>query len=265
MLAHLALARGRWREMSRQLDLASAAQPVATAWYRAYFATLPFLRSTVAIRARASQALLAAPVTPTTAPLSLQLAVDVPAAPMIHRYLEELLRLGDSSRAATSSEPLACATTRSTTAGITALCHDLRLGLQAEQARRAGMVTVALQRLDSLEMRVPYQFAGRSMFFARSRERFLRAELLERAGRLREADEWYAAVPHGAWMDYIYLAPTHLRRARIHEQLGDRAGAAEHYRQVAELWRDHDPELAGFYKEAREGLSRTVGATSATR
>jgi DNA-binding SARP family transcriptional activator/Flp pilus assembly protein TadD len=263
MLAHLALARGRWRQMSRELDLAAGAQPVTTAWYRAYFATLPFLQSTVEIRARASDALAAAAVTPTTAPLSLQLAVDVPAAPMIHRYLEKLLLLGDSSPAMSSSELLTCAVARPTTSGIAALCHDLQLGLLAEQARRSGKATDALQWLESLDMRVPYQFAGRSMFFARSRERFLRAELLERAGRLREADDWYAAVPHGAWMDHIYLAPTHLRRGRIHEQLGDRAGAAEHYRQVAELWRDHDPELAGFYREALEGLRRTAGASSA--
>jgi hypothetical protein len=96
------------------------------------------------------------------------------------------------------------------------------------------------------------------MFFARTRERFLRAEMLERTGRLREADDWYASVPHGAWMDYIYLAPTHLRRGRIHEQLGDRTIAAEHYRMAVELWRDHDPDLADLYREAEDGLRRTT-------
>ncbi len=36
-------------------------------------------------------------------------------------------------------------------------------------------------------MRVPYQLAGRSVYYARTRERFLRATLLERAGRVDEA------------------------------------------------------------------------------
>jgi len=262
MLAHLALARGRWREASRQLDLASGAQPVATAWYRAYFAALPFLVNSPTLRAQALQSLDAIPVTPEAAPLYLQLAVNEPAAPIIHHYRAELLRLGDSSQAGIVGQRLPCAATRQAPLEIATLCHDLQVGLEAERARRSADPVEALRWLDSLDMRTPYQFAGRSMFFARSRERFLRAELLERTGRLREADDWYASVPHGAWMDYIYLAPAHLRRGRIQEQLGDPAAASEHYRKAAELWRDSDPELASQYQDALRGLRRTEKRTT---
>jgi DNA-binding SARP family transcriptional activator len=257
--AQLALAAGRRREASQQLELATATQRVAAAWYRAYFATLPFFPASAAMRADASRSLEAAPLTPSSAPLYLQLAVDASAAPVINGYLAELLRLGDSSRT-TAATAIQCASA-GTSPSIRSLCHDLQIGLEAERARGAGRFEDALRWLDSLEMRVPYQYAGRSMFFARTRERFLRAEMLEQIGRLREADDWYASVPHGAWMDYIYLAPTHLRRGRIHERLGDRTVAAEHYRMAVELWRDHDPDLADLYREAEDGLRRTTSTS----
>ena len=96
------------------------------------------------------------------------------------------------------------------------------------------------------------------MFFARTRERYLRAALLESAGRLDEAYGWYEAVPHGARLDYVYLAPTHLGRGRIRERQGDRGAAAEHYRRVLELWPSPDPALEPLRREARDGLARVT-------
>jgi hypothetical protein len=108
-------------------------------------------------------------------------------------------------------------------------------------------------------MRVPYQFAGRSAFFARTRGRFLRAQLLEEAGRDSEAYGWYASLAQGARMDYVFLAPSHLGRGRISERRGDHSQAAGHYRKALELWRDADPEVAAMREEARQGLARTEG------
>lgn len=266
-LAHLALAEGRWREAWTELDRASSLDPVATAWARAYFAALPFLQVPGATLDSAARSLAAAPRAPTAAPLYLELAVEAPAAPVIERYLAELLRLAGPSvhpearRAgapgpAGSRERAACDVAGP--ASTEELCRDLRLGLSAEAARRAGRTADALLGLEALGMRVPYQFAGRSVFFARTRERFLRAQLLEEAGRLADAYTWYEAVPHGARFDYIFLAPTHLGRGRIRERLGDRAGAAAHYRRVLELWPEPDPELAALRREAAEGLRRVA-------
>jgi DNA-binding SARP family transcriptional activator len=260
-LAHLALARGRWRDASRELDLAAGPLPVAAAWSRAYFATLPFLQAPPAVRDAAVRALATAPATRAAAPLYLQLAVDASAAPVLERYLETLLDLaGSTATTATTAAVPALDCGPDLPLGTKALCLDLQRGLDAERARRSGRLPDALRSLEALEMRVPYQYAGRSMFFARSRERFLRADLLERAGRLQEAYAWYAAVPHGAWMDYLYLAPTHLRRGRILERLGDPSGAATHYREAVRLWHDPDPELAALRREAEAGLKR-VGRT----
>ena len=258
-LAHLAMARGRWRDATRELRVAERINPVAAAWSHAYFATLPFVEIAPSTRGEAVAALRNAPTNVTTAPMSLQLAVDVPAAGMIERYLHGLLAISSMK----SEVPrLQCPGAGEVAPSTRALCEDLQRGLRAESLRRAGQDVASLRELESLDMLVPYQFAGRSMFFARSRERYLHASLLERAGRLQEADAWYAAVPHGSWMDYIYLAPTHLRRGAIREKLGDTAGAADHYRRVLDLWDRPDPELSALRREAEAGLARTTGQSS---
>jgi tetratricopeptide (TPR) repeat protein len=109
-----------------------------------------------------------------------------------------------------------------------------------------------------MELQVPYQYAGRSAFYARSRERFMLATLLERQGRDAEAEEHYESLPHGAWADYVFLAPAYLGRARIRERRGDRAGAAALYNRALALWDDAGPELAAVQREARAGLARVT-------
>jgi tetratricopeptide (TPR) repeat protein len=262
-LAHLALARGRWRDASRELDRAAEHDPVTAAWARANFTTLPFLSSPPPVRELAVRTLAAAPALPSSAPLYLQLAVDAPAAALIQRYLQALLVPGDQRPDGVSVEkdangvmPAMNCLDAALSASSRSLCGDLQLGLRAEALRRAGKPDSALLALESLHMKVPYQFAGRSIFFARTRERYLRAELLAQQGRLEEAYAWYAAVPNGSWMDYVYLAPTHVRRGQLAERLGRGEVAAAHYRKALELWREPDVELAPLRRQASEGLGR---------
>jgi tetratricopeptide (TPR) repeat protein len=265
-LAHLAFAQGRWREAWAELDRAAKSNPVAAAWSRSYLATLPFFPVPDSVLDQAALELRSAASSAGAAPLYLRLAVDASAAPVIQRYLVEELRMAGAAaghveastpRARGEGEPGALACDPDAGSSATRdLCLDLRAGLAAGWARRTGDYGGALRALESVRMRVPYQYAARSVFFARTRERFLRGESLERAGRLSEAFEWYAAVPNGARLDYVYLAPTHLRRGKILERQGDRAGAAAHYRRVLELWRQPDPELAALRRDAEDGLRR---------
>ena len=244
-LAHLAAARGQLADAHHELDRAAAHDPVAAAWSRAYVATLPFAPAGDSLRREAARALAAARGAPGSPPLYLRLAVDASAAAEIDAYLAALLGVGDGPRCA-----------HATPARVRELCADLRLGVAAESARQAGRADGALAALEALGLRAPYQYAGRSAFCARTRERYLRAELLERAGRLDEAYRWYASTPVGSRLDYVYLAPSHLGRGRIRERQGDRAGAAAHYRRVLALWRDPDPALAPLRAEAVVGLAR---------
>lgn len=259
-LAHLALAQGRWRDAMTALDSAKVRNAVAAAWARAYFATLPFVQLADEERVAIARQLDAVPEVGTAAPLYLQVGVALPAAAAIQPYLVELLRQSATDPAAGATSASAGVTMSCTPdpadASILALCTDLRLALSAEPAWRAGRAGEALQLLERMEMRVPYQYAARSQFYARSRERFLRASLLAQAGRGEEAEAWYAASVHGAWADYVFLAPSHLGLARARERRGDRAGAALHYRKVLAVVRDPDPEMAALRRDAEAGLAR---------
>lgn len=263
-LAHLALASGRWREAMIALDSAAPRNALAAAWTRAYFVSLPFVRAGAADVATAEKGLAAAADLRAPAPLYLQIGLATPAADVVQPYLQELLertaRDAEGTRPAEvdlAVDALDCSRAMAEPY-LAPLCADLRHGLLADAARRREATGEALAHLDAMDMRVPYQHAGRSQFLARSRERLVHALLLEQAGRDAEAQEHYASLPHGAWADYIFLAPSYLGRARLHERRGDRAGAAALYRRVLELYSTADPELAALHRDARAGLARVT-------
>jgi len=54
----------------------------------------------------------------------------------------------------------------------------------------------------------------------------------------------------------IYAGPSHMRRAALHERLGDRSTAATHYERFLTLWKDADPEFRSLLDSARAGLAR---------
>ncbi len=251
-LAHLAIAEGKLREGDRMLDSVARYNPAAAATWRAYFASLPFLpRDSAATRA-ALAGVEAMGTQMNDAPLYLEVAVDANAASTIRGYTASLTA---AQTPGGSGKPMRCDGLTEPTAS---LCQDLARGIETETLRGSAP-QAALARLEGMSLRVPYQLAGRSVYFARSRERFLRAELLDRVGRVVEAEAWYGATPHEARMDYVYLAPSHLAQGRIRERRGDLAGAARHYRQVIALWRDADPSVAALRREAEEGLRRIGG------
>jgi len=74
-------------------------------------------------------------------------------------------------------------------------------------------------------------------------ERFLRGEALLRVGQLEAADLWFSSFAEHSPYGRLYIAPAHLRRAQIAERLGRPAQAAEHWKRVAALWKDADPEF----------------------
>ena len=247
-LAHLAIAEGKLREADRMLDSVARYNPASAATWRAYFAALPFLPGDSSTTRAALAGVEAMRTQMNAAPLYLEVAVDANAASTIREYTMSLTAAQISGTATTQME---CDHHEGPTRW---LCQDLSRGLEAETRRTDPRA--ALARLETMSLRVPYQLAGRSVYFARTRERYVRAQLLERVGRDVEAEAWYGAVPHEARMDYVYLAPSHLARGRIHEQRGDFVGAARHYRQAIALWKDADPAVVALRREAEEQLRR---------
>ncbi len=125
--------------------------------------------------------------------------------------------------------------------------------LRAEVARVGGQTADALRQIGEtpVSATILSTVAWRS---ANPHERYLRAELLAALGREEEALRWYASFPAPSAYDVYYLAPSHLRRAEIHERRGERQRAAEHYRRFVELWGNADPELQPLVREARRRL-----------
>jgi hypothetical protein len=173
-------------------------------------------------------------------------------ARLIDRYTAALL----SAPSMGADMTLGCPTLQSGDPQV--LCADLEKGVRAEMLVRADRLAEALRVLESMTLRVPYQLAGRSMYFARTRERYLLAQLLERAGRLDEAYDWYGSVPFTARLDYMYLAPCHLGQARVRERQGDRPAAGVHYAAALELLAQADGAFAVMRDEAASGVSRTT-------
>ena len=254
-LAQLAMARGQTRLAAAMLDSLDRRNAVEAARWRSYHATLPFLPADSRAMANAAHGLANAGTRTSAAPLYLELSVDASIANLIRRYHTQLLAARGGERA---DRDLRCG--EAAAGPEHALCADLEHGVAAEALVRAGRHADALRELEAMSLRAPYQLAGRSVYFARTRERFLRASLLERAGRLDEAYDWYAAVSHTARLDYVYLAPSHLARGRIRERQGNAAAAAEHYRRALELWSVAESDAGGIRHDASAGLERVTRA-----
>jgi tetratricopeptide (TPR) repeat protein len=78
-------------------------------------------------------------------------------------------------------------------------------------------------------------------------------------GRLEDAIRWYGSFSSNSIFDFVYLAPSHIRRGRILERLGKPQEAAEHYRLALRLYEGADPELEPLAQEAKVGLVRVAG------
>jgi DNA-binding SARP family transcriptional activator len=246
-LAHIAVARGQLSLANAMLDSLARLEPSAAAAWRAYFGTLPFVpagvfASSPSIDGKSS-------LSASSAPLFLELALVASTAEIVRTYTAALKQVDDAQLPCERHDIAA-----------RDLCADLERGLRAEGLTARGDSARALAILDSLSLRVPYQLAGRSVFYARTRERFRRAQLLARAGRHVEAYAWFAATPHAARFDYIYLAPAHLGQAKIREVQGDREGALEHYRRAVDLWRDCDSLLVPARRDAELAIERLGGS-----
>ena len=92
-------------------------------------------------------------------------------------------------------------------------------------------------------------------------EKLIEARLLASQGRARQAGEvldlwvWRAEGP-------LYVLGM-LDRARIAESLGEREKARDSYQFVADVWRNADPELKPYVREARAGLERLAAERGA--
>jgi tetratricopeptide (TPR) repeat protein len=165
------------------------------------------------------------------------LSVEVGDVPASKNYARRLVRL---------SSPEA----------IGSIGEDIKLSLQANIALSEGRWEEALNLLSQQRGALWYNLLIASPFVSLGRDRFVRAQLLQRAGRLDEALQLYNSFTQVSVYDAVFEPPSHLHRAEIYEQRGDLEKAAEHYRQLIKSWADADPALLPAVERARERLGQ---------
>jgi tetratricopeptide (TPR) repeat protein len=256
-LTQLRLGLGRYRDALRSIDEATALPSARRAEYRAMIAGLPFRPMTrdelLAVRAATADYPDTRPGedgVPTSAR-----GVEYPHVlwPGMFRerrlYLLALLhsRVGNLDAAAAVADSLAAAAPTEVFAR-----HYERI-VRAHIALQRGEQDAALRTLGQPADPIHGTFEN-FVDHGRPYERWLRAELLRESGRLAEALQWYATFPDPAARDLAFLAPSHLRRAEIHDAAGHRALAVEHYARFVALWREADAELQPEVERARSRL-----------
>jgi DNA-binding SARP family transcriptional activator/TolB-like protein len=256
-LAHVQLARGRYRDAVRDIAAAAVLPASRRLEYRAMMATLPFLPlprdDIAAVRFEvASHADTPLHDVTTTACCG---GIEYPHAlwPGMYRprrlYLLAALhvRLDDLARAAAVADSIGeLAATDGFAPGYERLTR-------ARMTAGTGGAAAGLQLLGQPQP-PPLRTFEDFVDHGRPYERWLRAELLREAGRVAEALRWYGTFPDPLARDLAYLAPSHLRRGEIHDMLGDSEHATFHYRRFVELWADADPELQPQVERVRKRI-----------
>ena len=256
LLAHLALARGRWREARAQLAIARVHAPAEAVQQQLLLSLSPFLATQAAVieeqRAELDRLTLRragepAPTIPwPRPPESLQ--------PMILAYLGGMAsaRTGDAPAIAASLARLAMT---SDPTGESALRDGFASSIRAERARMLGHSDSALVELERAARATPFVAGWTSGIVSQAYERFTRAELLHALHRDDEALRWYGTFAENSPYDLVYLGPALLRQAQIHESRGERRLAVERYTRFVELWADCDEELRPLTALARARIT----------
>jgi tetratricopeptide (TPR) repeat protein len=168
------------------------------------------------------------------------------------------LRLRDTAGAATAAtalERMAAANSAN------ALTRDLDRGLRARVAWASGRPDDALRLLESMESRDSQGDVAAIPFVSRANERYLRGQLLESLGRPDEALRWFASLGDGSVSEVPFQALSQVRQGAIHERLGHRSRAVDHYARALQLWRDADPLMRASVDSVRGRLASLAPRT----
>jgi DNA-binding SARP family transcriptional activator/TolB-like protein len=255
--AYLEVARGRWRAASARLDEAEPLHPVEARLARALLVTIPHAPVTVQELERARRDLYhwAAQTQPSVIAASPVESVHEGFHPLLRHYLLGRLEaeLGHARAALAHAESLEKGELESAGGHLSRV---LAAGIRGRVRGEGRDAPIYGARVPFPLSGISYQIANRSPLLAQTDERFHHARALELAGRQRAALAWYRTIAEGSRLDFVYLAPAHLRQVEIHEAMGDRARAAWHLARFVELWEQADPELEPMVNAASRRLEQ---------
>jgi tetratricopeptide (TPR) repeat protein len=257
-LAHLLLARGRWKEARQEFTAVEAADPALALEARAQLAAfdlVPGDREKLALRA-ALESMDAEAVPPSESP-NVFFSVHNDLHPALRVYLLGLLSVGLGDPAA-ARQLAAQLEIMSAPPSSEALTSDWARGIRALVLRSEGRVSEALGTLEETRIEAWLPNSMASPFFSQAFQRFLRAELLREAGKPREAIEWYRHLVGTSPFELCLLPLALYGQAQAYETLGDLDQAAEYYAGFIELWAHADEEYQPRVQAAQQRLEEIV-------
>jgi len=261
ILAHIDIACGRWDASKEELKTVASFNPALAIEYKALFAVHPFLDVPASERQDILDELHAWDAS--DVPLSTSRLPWISSHdkfhPVFKTYLTGLLEISLGNYDVGSALALELEETRCAPQDTT-LGSDLAQALRGMSASRQDQREKALEELAKTKYQVTFGKQIGSLIHFRSFQRYLRAELLLETGRSEEALSWFSSFAWSVSFEYIYKAPTLLRRAQICERLGQTEQAAEYYARFVALWQNCDPALRPAVDEARTRLRALDGA-----
>lgn len=253
LLAHLALAQGKWREARAELAIARAHSPNDALETQLLLSMAPFLAvSDSDVRLMITE-LRGLPRAADDGASAMPWPYPVAGMhPLVRSYVTGIAsaRRGDNvGREAALAELARLPDPMSLSRGFAAT-------IRAEARRREKQPSVALLELERGTLAAPFVESWTSEFVSQAYERYTRAELLHQLGRDEEALRWYGTFAENSPYDLVYLAPAVYRQGQIYEARGQKTQAARKYAQFLRLWKDADPQLRPATDDARLRLAR---------
>ena len=256
LLAHLALARGQWREARAELAIARAHAPAEAVEQQLLLSLSPLLATPAGVVDAQRFALEHLAPPPPGEPASTIPWPRPPNSmqPMIRAYLDGLASARTGNTAATEHALARLARAPDPSNG-SALREGFVLSIVAERERMAGRPDSALAALERGARATPFVAAWTSGIVSQAYERFMRAELLHALHRDDEALSWYGTFGENSPYDLVYLAPSLFRQAQIYDARGEKALAMQRYARFLELWKNCDAELRPMTTVAQQRLA----------
>jgi tetratricopeptide (TPR) repeat protein len=247
-LALLHVGKGRWGAAQR--DLAQVSQPGGQL-ARAYYASLPFIVNPPGELEQIRNAL--EQWNPIAEPPPAASELEARLAPHLRQWLLGLVALKAGLARQARDRATAIERTRAP-AGGEAVVRSMAATLRAGAAARDNRPGLALDALGAVRGEVPAPLL-RNPFYGEEPARYLRAEVLQRIGRDREALDWlefgFADTP----AELAYLAPVHRLQGELYDRLGESEPARLHYQLFLQLWNQCDASLQPVVAETRSRIT----------
>ncbi|MFN0097035.1 MAG: BTAD domain-containing putative transcriptional regulator [Gemmatimonadaceae bacterium] len=246
--ASIRVAQGRWRDAQVAVDELQRLDASAAHEVRGYLAALPWLPLSPDERQAVRRELAAWPAVKAVEP------VGSPGTGLTQSLLREFYL---STLSSLSGDTLTGTAAVEAMVSEGASPPDLRV-IRTSQALTSLLrndAAAALRALgpspDSLLRAAVVDGFG----FSNAYERWLRAEALEASGRRDEALAWYQTFESWSMNDMMWLAPSLLRRGRLHEMAGQRDSARVAYTRALDLWSGSDSRFAAEVNRIRTRLA----------